>query len=117
VNTQTCSVRLTERLAADVGEGFARFAEGTVADGWPASGAGTGLPASGTELLDVAEALVDQQRLAGEVVRVIVQIAAVHAGIPPFVARAMGQAAGDLFIRLSGPDPNAGKVRVVQRII
>jgi len=118
VNTQTySSVRPTERLAADIRKAFAHFvAEDIVAAVWPASGTGVGPPARSAELLNVTEELLDPRLLAAEVVRVIVQIAAVHAGIPPFVARLMGQAAGDLFTELSSPDPSASKVQAVQYV-
>jgi hypothetical protein len=115
-NTQTySSVRPTDRLAADIREAFAHFiAEDIVAAAWPASGTGVGPPTSSAELLNVTEELLDPRLLAAEVIRVIVQIAAVHAGIPPFVARVMGQAAGDLFTELASPDPDASKVQAVQ---
>jgi hypothetical protein len=118
VNTRTySSVRPTERLAADVREAFAHFvADGIVAAVWPAPGTGLGPPASSAELLNVTEELLDPRLLAAEVVRVIVQIAAVHAGIPPFVARVMGQAAGDLFTELLSPDPGASEVQAVQYV-
>jgi hypothetical protein len=118
VNTQTySSVRPTERLAADIRKAFAHFvAEDIVAAVWPAPGTGTGPPASSAELLNVTEELLDPRLLAAEVIRVIVQIAAVHAGIPPFVARVMGQAAGDLFTELSSPDPDASKVQARQYV-
>jgi hypothetical protein len=73
-----------------------------------------GPPASGAELREVTEGLLDPRLLAAEVVGVIVQVAAVHAGIPPLVAQMMGQAAGNLFPDLAGPDPNASKVRAAQ---
>ena len=118
VNTQIySSVRPTERLAADVREAFGRFvAKDVVAAVWPASGTGVGPPASSAELPNVTEGLLDPRLLAAEVVRVIVQIAAVHAGIPPFAARVMGQAAGDLFTKLWSPDPDASKVQAVQYV-
>jgi hypothetical protein len=118
VTTQTySSVRPTERLAADVRKAFAHFvADDIVAAVWPAPGTGMGPPARSAELLNVTEELLDPRLLAAEVVRVIVQIAAVHAGIPPFVARVIGQAAGDLFTELSSPDPAASKVQAVQYV-
>jgi hypothetical protein len=118
VKTQAySSVRPTERLAADIGEAFARFvAEDIVAAVCPASGTGMGPPVSGAELLDVTEGLLDPRLLVAEVVRLAVQVAAVHAGIPPFVARLMGQAAGDLFTKLAGPDPDASQVQAVQYV-
>lgn len=118
VNMQAyMSVRPTERLAADISGAFTRFvAEDVVAAVCPASGTGMGPPASGAELLDVTDGLLDPQLLGAEVVRVIVQIAAIHAGIPPFVARLMGQAAGDLFTKLASPDPNVPKVQAVQYV-
>jgi hypothetical protein len=116
VTTQAySSVRPTERLAADIREAFARFvAEDIVAAVYPASGTSMGPPASSAELANVTEGLLDPRLLAAEVVRVTVQIAAVHAGIPPFVARLMGQAAGDLFTKLASPDPDASKVQAVR---
>jgi hypothetical protein len=113
VNTQTySSVRPTERLAADIREAFARFvAEDIVAAVCPVSGTSMGPLVSSAELLTVTEGLLDPRLLAAEVVRVIVQVAAVHAGIPPFVARLMGQAAGDLFTELASPDPDSSEVR------
>jgi hypothetical protein len=118
VNTQRySSVRPTESLAADVREAFAHFvAEDIVAAVWPASGTGVGPPASSAELLNVTEELLDPRLLVAEVIRVFVQIAAVHAGIPPFAARVMGQAAGDLFTELSSPDPDAPKVQAAQYV-
>ena len=118
VKTQTySSVRPTERLAADIRGAFAHFvAEDIVAAVCPAPGTGIGPPASSAELLNVTEKLLDPRLLAAEAVRVIVQIAAVHAGIPPFAARVMGQAAGDLFTQLASPDPAAPKVQAVQYV-
>ena len=115
-DTQTYrSVRPTERLVADVRQAFAHFvAEDIVAAVWPAPGTGMGSPVSSAELLNVAEELLDPRLLAAEVVRVMVQIAAVHAGIPPPVARVMGQAAGDLFLSVLSPDPAAGEVQAVR---
>ena len=109
------SVRPTERLVADVRQAFAHFvAEDIVATVWPALGTGMGSLVSSAELLNVAEELLDPRLLAAEVVRVMVQIAAVHAGIPPPVARVMGQAAGDLFVSVVSPDPDAGEVQAVR---
>jgi hypothetical protein len=71
-------------------------------------------PASRAELLTVAEKLLNPRQLAGELVGATVQIAAVHAGIPPFAARLMGQAAKDWFASLSSPDPDAPEVRAMQ---
>ena len=118
VNTQAEStVRPTGRLVADVRRAFAQvLAEQIVAAVWPAPVTGMSSPASSAELLDVSEEALDPGLLAVEVVRVTVQIAAVHAGIPPVVARVMGQAAGDLFTELSSPDPDAGKVQAVQYV-
>jgi hypothetical protein len=47
-------------------------------------------------------------------VAAIVQVAAVHVGIPLLAARAMGQAAKDVFVSLARPDTDASKVRAVQ---
>jgi hypothetical protein len=109
------SVRPTERLAADVRQAFAHFlAKDIVAAVWHLPSTGTDLPASSAELLTIAEELLDPQLLAAELVRIAVQVAAVHAGIPPPIARVMGQAAQDLFTSLLGPDPDARKVQAVQ---
>jgi hypothetical protein len=118
VDTQTESrVRPTERLVADVRRAFAQVLAGEiVATVWPAPVSGMSSPASSAELLNVAEEALDPRLLAAQVVRVIVQIAAVHAGIPLPVARVMRQAAGNLFTELSSPDPDAGKVRAVQYV-
>jgi hypothetical protein len=118
VNTQTDStVRPTGRLVADARRAFAQvLAEEIVATVWPAPVTGMSSPASSAELLNIAEESLDPRLLAAEVVRVTVQIAAVHAGIPPFVARLMGQVAGNLFTELSSPDPDAGQVRTVQYV-
>jgi hypothetical protein len=108
------SVRPTERLAADVRQAFAHFlAEDIVAAVWHVPSTGTGLPASSAELLTIAEELLDPRLLAAELVRITVQVAAVHAGLAP-IARVMGQAAQDLFTSLLGPDPEARKVQAVQ---
>lgn len=118
VNTQAdIRVRPTGRLVADVRRAFAQvLAEEIVAAAWPAPVTGMRSPASSAELLNIAEESLDPRLLAAEVVRVIVQIAAVHAGIPLPVARVMGQAAGNLFTELSSPDPDAGKVQAVQYV-
>ena len=109
------SVRPTERLVADVHQAFAHFvADDIVATVWPAPVPGTVSPVSSAKLLDIAEQLLDPQLLAAGVVRVLVQIAAVHAGIPPPVAHVMGQAAGDLFLSVVSPDPAAGEVQAVR---
>ena len=109
------SVRPTEQLAADVRQAFAHFlAEDIVADIWHVPSTGMCPPVRNAEVLTVAEELLDPRLLAAELVRVTAQVAAVHAGIPPPVARVMGQAAGDLFVQLLGKDSNARKVRAVQ---
>jgi hypothetical protein len=118
VNTQAdIRVRPTGRLVADVRRAFAQvLAQEIVAAAWPAPVTGMRSPASSAELLNIAEESLDPRLLAAEVVRVIVQIAAVHAGIPLPVARVMGQAAGNLFTELSSPDSDAGKVQAVQYV-
>jgi hypothetical protein len=109
------SVRPTERLAADVRQAFAHFlADDIVAAVWRIPSTGTDLPASSADLLAIAEKLLDPRLLAAELVRITVQVAAVHAGIPPSIAQVMGQAAQDLFTSLLGPDPDARKVQAVQ---
>ena len=67
-------------------------------------------------MLNLAKELLDPRLLAAELVRFTVQVAAVHAGIPLPVARAMGQAAKDVFKALVSPDPNSPKVRAVQYV-
>ena len=109
------SVRPTEKLAEDVRRAFAHFlAEDVVAAVWHVPSTGLGSLANSAEVLTAAEDLLDPRLLAAEMVRIIVQAAAAHAGIPLPVARVMGQAAADLFIELLGPDPDADKVQAVQ---
>jgi hypothetical protein len=109
--------RPAETLAAEVRKAFAHvLAEDIVAAVWPDPSAGMFPPASGAELLTVTEDLLDPQLLAARLVGAIVQVAAVHAGILAPVARVMGQAARELFLSFSGPDPNARKVQAVQYV-
>jgi hypothetical protein len=111
------SVRPTGSLAADVRQAFADFlAEGIVDAVWPVPSTGMGSPASSAELLTVAEELLDPRLLAANLVGATVQVAAVHAGIPPPVARVMGKAAQDLLVSLLSPDPDARKVEAVQYV-
>jgi hypothetical protein len=109
--------RPAETPAAEVREAFAHvLAEDIVAAVWPDPSAGMFPPASGAELLTVTEDLLDPQLLAARLVGASVQVAAVHAGIPAPVARVMGQAARELFLSFSGPDPNARKVQAVRYV-
>ena len=102
------TVRPTGRRAAEVRQAFADFLAESIVDAvWPVPSTGMRPPASRAELLTVAEKLLNPRQLAGELVGATVQIAAVHAGIPPFAARLMGQAAKDWFASLSSPDPDA----------
>jgi hypothetical protein len=111
------AVRPTGRLAAEVRQAFARFlAEDIVAAVWPVPSTGMSPPAGNAEMLALAEGLLDPRILAAKLVEATVQVAAVHAGIPPLVARVMGQAAGDLFLSLVSPDPDARKVEAVQYV-
>jgi hypothetical protein len=108
------SRRPAETLAVEVREAFAHFlAEDLVAAVWPDPTAGMCPPASSAELLTVTEDLLDPQLLAARLVGAVVQVAAVHAGMAP-VARVMGQAARELFLSFSGPDPSARKVQAMQ---
>jgi len=111
------SRRPAETLAVEVREAFAHFlAEDLVAAVWPDPSAGMCPPASGAELLTLTEDLLDPQLLAARLVGAIVQVAAFHAGILAPVARVMGQAARELFLSFSGPDPNARKVQAMQYV-
>jgi hypothetical protein len=108
-------VRPTGSLAAEVRQAFADFlAEAIVNAVWPVLSAGMRPPASSSEMLSLAEELLDPRLLAGELARALVQVAAVHAGIPLPVARLMGKAAQDLLVSLLSPDPDARKVEAVQ---
>jgi hypothetical protein len=111
------TVRPTGRLAAEVRQAFAEFlAEEIVAAVWPVPSTGMSLPATNAEMLSLAEELLDPRILAAKLIEATVQVAAVHAGIPPPVARVMGQAAGKLFLQLVSPDPDARKVEAVQYV-
>jgi hypothetical protein len=111
------NVRPAETLATEAREAFGHLlAEEIVAAVWPDPSAGMCPPASSAELLTVTEDLLDPQLLAARLVGAIVQVAAVHAGILAPAARVMGQAARELFLSLSGPDPNARKAQAVQYV-
>jgi hypothetical protein len=108
-------VRPTGSLAAEVRQAFADFLAEAIVDAvWPVLSAGMRPPASSSEMLSLAEELLDPRLLAGELARAVVQVAAVHAGIPLPVARLMGKAAQDLLVSLLSPDPDARKVEAVQ---
>jgi hypothetical protein len=111
------AARPAGRLAAEVRQAFAQFlADEITAAVWPVPSAGPTFPASHAEMLALAEELLDPRILAAKLVAATVRVAAVHAGIPSPVAQVMGQAAGDLFLSLVSPDPDARKVQAVQYV-
>ena len=111
------SVRPTGTFAVEVRQAFAQFlAEDIIAAIWPVPHAGMSSPASNSEMLNLAEKLLDPRILAAKLVEATVQLAAAHAGIPLPFARMMGQAARDLFLPLATPDPKAPKVQAVQYV-
>lgn len=108
-------VRPTGTFAAEVRETFARLiAEALVDAIWPVSGT-LRPPASGGELLTIAEALLDPRILVAKVAGAVAEVAALHAGFPPVVARVIGQVVEDwCYGLLSQDDPDVGKARAVQ---
>jgi hypothetical protein len=107
------SVPPTEGLAADVREAIIDYLATRIVNAvWPARSTGTDPAASSAEPLTV----LDPRLLAAELVAAIVQVAAVHAGIPAPVAQVMGKFAGkaaqDLLASSLSPDPLARKVEV-----
>jgi hypothetical protein len=108
-------VRPTGTFAAEIRETFARLiAEGLVEAIWPVSGT-MRPPASPEELFTIAEALLDPGILVAKLAGAVAEVAALHAGFPPVVARVIGQAVQDWFhALLSQDDPDVGKERAVQ---
>jgi hypothetical protein len=106
-------VRPTGTFAAEVRAAFADvIGEEIVNAIW--SGAGIRPPASRSELLSVVEGLLDPQVLILKLVQATAQVAALHAGFPPPIARLVGYIAREICKDLLGQDPRASRVQVAR---
>jgi hypothetical protein len=78
------------------------------------SGTGISPPASQDELFGVVEALLDRQVLILDLVQATAQVAALHAGFPPPIARLVGHIAREIGKDILGQDPQARRVQVAR---